>query len=104
MGYVFAVQETPAVDVEGTEDRFPVHRIYYVGKNYAKYIREMGANPELPYPLVTENLHHEIELVVAIGKNGTNISEAEVLDYVFVYEVGLDLSRRDLCREMLKKG
>ena len=58
---------------------------------------------ELPYPLVTENLNHEIELVVTIGRNGTNLSESEALDYVFGYAVGLDLTRRDLQGEANKK-
>ena len=124
MGYVFAEKETPALDVVGTEDRFPVHRIYCVGQNYVKHAREMGANSEreapfffskpadavctdkwkLPYPMATNNLHHEIELVVAIGKTGTNISEAKALEYVFGYAVGLDLTRRDLQGEAKKKG
>ena len=59
---------------------------------------------ELPYPMATENLNHEIELVVTIGKNGTNLSESEALDYVFGYAVGLDLTRRDLQGEAKKKG
>ena len=58
---------------------------------------------ELPYPMATENLNHEIELVVTIGKNGTNLSESEALDYVFGYAVGLDLTRRDLQGEANKK-
>ena len=58
---------------------------------------------ELPYPMATENLNHEIELVVTIGKNGTNLSESEALDYVFGYAVGLDLTHRDLQGEANKK-
>ena len=58
---------------------------------------------ELPYPMATENLNHEIELVVTIGRNGTNLSESEALDYVFVYAVVLDLTRRDLQGEANKK-
>ena len=58
---------------------------------------------ELPYSMATENLNHEIELVVTIGKNGTNLSESEALDYVFGYAVGLDLTRRDLQGEANKK-
>ncbi len=58
---------------------------------------------ELPYPVATENLNHEIELVVAIGKNGTNLSESEALEYVFGYAVGLDLTRRDMHKERLIK-
>ena len=124
MAYVFTAKETPSVAVAGTTDFFPVHRIYCVGQNYANHAREMGANPEreapfffskpadavfpegsrLPFPLATENLHHEIELVVAIGKKGTNILATEALDYVFGYAVGLDLTRRDLQSDAKKKG
>ncbi|MGY8697974.1 MAG: fumarylacetoacetate hydrolase family protein, partial [bacterium] len=124
MSYVFTAQETPSVAVAGTTDVFPVHRIYCVGQNYANHAREMGANPEreapfffskpadavcpegtrLPFPLATDNLHHEIELVIAIGKKGTNILTGDALDYVFGYAVGLDLTRRDLQSEAKKKG
>ena len=124
MSYVHPVPETPAVAVAGTGDSFAVHRIYCVGQNYAKHALEMGANPEreapfffckpadavcpegtkLPFPLATENLHHEIELVVAIGKKGTHILASEALDHVFGYAVGLDLTRRDLQGEAKKKG
>ncbi|MBC8257718.1 MAG: fumarylacetoacetate hydrolase family protein [SAR324 cluster bacterium] len=124
MGYVFALPETPTVTVVGTKDNFPVRRIYCVGQNYANHVREMGANPEreapfffskpadavcadgskLPFPLATENLHHEVEMVVAIGKNGKNISESAAQDYVYAYAVGLDLTRRDLQAEAKKKG
>ena len=124
MAYVFTVQETPKVAVAETTDFFPVHRIYCVGQNYANHVREMGANSEreppfffskpadaifpegsrLPFPLATENLHHEIELVVAIGKKGTDILATEALDYVFGYAVGLDLTRRDLQSDAKKKG
>ena len=124
MGTVFKVQETPTVNVAGTGNSFPVHRIYCVGQNYADHVREMGANPEreapfsfskpadavcpegtkLPYPMATANLHHEVELIVAVGKNGTNIPASEALYYVFAYAVGLDLTRRDLLQEAKKKG
>ena len=88
MGTVFKVQETPTVNVAGTGDSFPVHRIYFVGQNYVNHVREMGANPEreepfffskpadavcpegtqLPYPMRTVNLLHEVELILAVGK------------------------------------
>ena len=58
----------------------------------------------MPYPMATANLHHEVELIVAVGKNGTNIPASEALDYVFAYAVGLDLTRRDLQNEAKKKG
>ena len=124
MSYAFTAQETPSVAIAGTTDVFPVHRIYCVGQNYANHAREMGVNPEreapfffskpadavcpdgtkLPFPLATENLHHEIELVIAIGKKGTNILTEDALDYVFGYAVGLDLTRRDLQSEDKEKG
>ena len=59
---------------------------------------------QLPYPMATANLHHEVKLIVAVGKNGTNIPASEALDYVFAYAVGLDLTRRDLQKEAKKKG
>ena len=124
MGTVFKVQEAPTVNVACTGDSFPVHRIYCVGQNYANHVREMGANPEreapfffikpadavcpegtqLPYPMATANLHHEVELIVAIGKNSTNIPASEALDYVFAYAVGLDLTCRDPQKDAKEKG
>ena len=101
------------MDVAGTRDHFRVHRIYCVGRNYAKNVRLDFFNKpvdaaytegsELPYPMATENLNHEIELVVTIGKNGTNLSESEALDYVFGYAVWLDVTRRDRQGEANKK-
>ncbi len=124
MRYVFAKHEIPALSVTGTEELFPVHRIYCVGQNYSKHMREMGSNPErdapfffskpadavcrhgsnISYPPATKNLHHEIELVVAIGMKGINIPTTEALNHVFGYTVGLDLTRRDLQQEAKKKG
>jgi fumarylpyruvate hydrolase len=106
----------PTVEVAGTEARFPVHRIYCVGRNYAKHAREMGMDPDreppfffskpadalvangtpVPYPPRTANLHHEIELVVAIGAGGRDIPLDHALAHVFGYAVGNDLTRRDL--------
>lgn len=106
----------PTVQVAGRAEPFPVHRIYCVGRNYAAHVREMGSNPEreppcffskppdavvpngtpVPYPPRTSNLHHEIELVVAIGIGGRNIPQATALEHVFGYAVGNDLTRRDL--------
>ncbi len=114
--YAFPIGEPPAVSVAGTDQWFPVHRIYCVGRNYAEHTREMGGNPEreapfffakpadavvangttIDYPRATANLHHEIELVVAIGKGGADIAPARALDHVFGYAVGVDLTRRDL--------
>ena len=124
MKYAFPIRENPNLKIFGTEYFFPLHRIYCVGRNYADHAKEMGSNPEreppfffskpadsvspngsqIPYPLATKNLHHEIELVVAIGKNGTRISKLDALNYVFGYGVGLDLTRRDLQGEAKKKG
>jgi fumarylpyruvate hydrolase len=116
MSYIFPPPAAPAVAIKGRSEQFPVHRIYCVGRNYAAHAREMGANPEreppffftkpatalvpnnsrVPYPSRTNNFHHEIELVVAIGKGGKNIAAAQALEHVYGYAVGNDLTRRDL--------
>lgn len=113
--YVFSPPPRPSLAVAGTARRFPVHRVYCVGRNYAAHAREMGGDPtrEAPfffckpadavtqsgtvaYPPRTADLHHEVELVVAIGRAGQGIAVAEALEYVFGYAVGVDLTRRDL--------
>jgi fumarylpyruvate hydrolase len=124
MSFVIPPVAQPTVDVAGSDDRFPVHRIYCVGRNYAKHAREMGMDPEreppfffakpadavvpngtpVPYPPRTANLHHEIELVVAIGRGGRGIPVAGALEHVFGYAVGLDLTRRDLQFEAREQG
>jgi fumarylpyruvate hydrolase len=106
----------PTVAIQGSDARFPVHRIYCVGRNYAAHVREMGANPEreppcffmkpadavvpngasVPYASRTSNFHHEIELVVAVGVGGRELRREAALDHVFGYAVGNDLTRRDL--------
>jgi fumarylpyruvate hydrolase len=116
MTFVIPPAAQPSVEVAGTDARFPVHRIYCVGRNYAAHAREMGMDPErdppfffskpadavvangtpVPYPPRTANLHHEIELVVAIGTGGRDIPLAGALDHVYGYAVGNDLTRRDL--------
>ena len=116
MSFVIPPVVQPSVEVMGTDDRFPVHRIYCVGRNYAAHAREMGMDPEreppfffskpadalvangtpVPYPPRTANLHHEIELVVALGTGGRNIPVENALAHVFGYAVGNDLTRRDL--------
>jgi fumarylpyruvate hydrolase len=116
MSFVFPPCPRPSVEVVGTDDRFPVHRIYCVGRNYAKHAREMGMDPDreppfffskpadalvangtpVPYPSRTSNLHHELELVVAIGSAGRDIPLERALAHVYGYAVGLDLTRRDL--------
>jgi fumarylpyruvate hydrolase len=116
MKFAFDPAETPSLPINGSSHRFPVHRIYCVGRNYADHAREMGGNPEreppfffakpadaivesgtpVPYPPRTSNLHHEIELVVAIGREGKNIPPEDAGAYIFGYAVGNDLTRRDL--------
>lgn len=124
MSFVFPPLPVPAVEIRGRTERFAVHRIYCVGRNYAAHAREMGADPEreppfffmkpadaivpnharVAYPPRTNNLHHEIELVVAIGKGGRNIQVAQALDHVYGYAVGNDLTRRDLQFAARDKG
>ena len=116
MSLVITAAAAPTVEVSGRSERFPVHRIYCVGRNYAAPAREMGGNPDreppfffskppdaivangvaVPYPPRTSNLHHEIELVVAIGRAGRTIQVDDALDHVYGYAVGNDLTRRDL--------
>jgi fumarylpyruvate hydrolase len=116
MSYAVLAAPVVTLPVAGSDDIFPVRRIWCVGRNYAAHAREMGSDPDrdppfffakptdaivqsgdpIPYPSVTKNLHHEIELVVAIGKTGSKISEAQALDHVFGYAVGLDMTRRDI--------
>jgi fumarylpyruvate hydrolase len=116
MTFVIPPAAPPSVEVIGTDARFPVHRVYCVGRNYAAHAREMGMDPDreppfffskpadavvgngtpVPYPPRTSNLHHEIELVVAIGVGGRDIPLAGALAHVFGYAVGNDLTRRDL--------
>ncbi len=125
--YIFPPLPTVGVPVVGSEALFPVHRIYCVGRNYEEHAKEMGhtgreppfffmkpadavqvvptgQTGSLPYPSLTSNLHHEIELVVAIGKGGSRISAAQALDHVYGYAVGLDMTRRDLQNDMKKQG
>ena len=127
MNYVFNPAPPVSVPVLGSSAQFPVHRIYCVGRNYEEHAKEMGFSGReapfffmkpadavvvvnagetaaLPYPSLTKNLHHEIELVVAIGKGGKNIRAADAQQHVFGYAVGLDMTRRDLQNEMKKQG
>ena len=112
--FVISVPQQTSVPVMGG-GRFPVRRVFCVGRNYAAHAREMGADvreppfffmkpadalvidgADTPYPSVTANLHHEVELVVAIGTGGTDIDAAHALDHVYGYAVGIDLTRRDM--------
>jgi fumarylpyruvate hydrolase len=124
MTYVFEPPPIPSLGVSGETGRFPVHRIYCVGRNYAEHAREMGSDPtreppfffmkpadtvlpsgtDFPYPTKSNDVHHEIELVAALQSGGTNISEADALGHVFGYGVGLDMTRRDLQGEAKKTG
>lgn len=112
--------------IAGRDERFPVNRVFCVGRNYAAHAREMGKDPDreppfffmkpaaavvdahmpvsVPYPPKTQNYHHEIELVVAIGRGGHDISVAQALDHVYGYAVGLDMTRRDLQLDARDKG
>lgn len=126
MNFAFAPSPTVAAPVLGGA-LFPVHRIYCVGRNYVEHAREMGfsgreppffflkpadalvcAGPDAPavidYPSLTAEFHHEVELVVAIGKGGADIAEADAMQHVFGHAVGLDMTRRDLQTQMKKAG
>ncbi|MBX3606476.1 MAG: fumarylacetoacetate hydrolase family protein [Piscinibacter sp.] len=129
MTFVLTPPAVAAVPVAGREPgaMFPVHRIYCVGRNYVEHAKEMGftgreppfffmkpADAVLPvaegsvgtmhYPSLTKDLHHEVELVVAIGRGGRDIKAADALDHVWGYAVGLDMTRRDLQGEAKKQG
>ncbi len=114
--FVITAPVAPSVAVAGSSARFPVRRVFCVGRNYAAHAREMGSDPNrdppffftkpadavvpasgaVPYPPSTQDLHHEIELVVALKAGGKDIDPAQALDLVWGYGVGLDLTRRDL--------
>lgn len=122
--FLFPAMPPVSVPVHGSDSRLPVHRIYCVGKNYAEHAREMGSDPEreppcffskpadalvcgsgeVPYPPATGNLHHEIELVVALGAGGRDLDPAQALDRVIGYAVGVDLTRRDLQAAAKQRG
>jgi fumarylpyruvate hydrolase len=127
MSFLFSPMPTVSVPVLGQASRFPVHRIYCVGRNYEEHAKEMGftgreppffflkpndslvvveegQTGHMPYPSLTQNLHHEIELVVAIGSGGHNIAAAHAHQHIYGYAVGLDMTRRDLQNEMKKQG
>ncbi len=126
MSYVFS-PPVPAAVPTVAGGLFPVHRVYCVGRNYAEHAQEMGhtgreppffflkpadtvlpvadgATGEFPYPTLTANLHHEVELVVAIGTGGRDIAVADAFSHVWGYAIGLDMTRRDLQNEMKKQG
>jgi fumarylpyruvate hydrolase len=116
--------EVPSIAIAGSNERFPVRRIYCVGRNYADHVREMGKDPKrdfpfffskpadavvasgahVPFPSRTKDLQHEVELVVALGAGGANIAVADALATIFAYGVGIDLTRRDLQAEAKQSG
>jgi fumarylpyruvate hydrolase len=121
MTYLFPPHPYPSLPIKGSDKLFPIHRIYCIGRNYAEHAREMGGNPNreppfffqknpdnlvtcsrFPYPPKTHNLHFEIELVVALKSGGVNISNADAINHVYGYAVGLDMTRRDL-QDIAKK-
>jgi fumarylpyruvate hydrolase len=127
MSYVFTPAPAVSVPVVGRAERFPVRRIYCVGRNYVEHAKEMGftgreppffflkpadatvvvkagETATIPYPSLTRDLHHEIELVACIGTGGKNIKAADAKKHIFGYAVGLDMTRRDLQGEMKKQG
>jgi len=128
MANVITAPEPVCIPVAGSDDMFPVHRVFCVGRNYAEHAREMGHDPDreppfffmkhpgallfapapdgaaFPYPQKTSDVHHEIELVVALGKGGNDISVEHAYDHVWGYAVGIDMTRRDLQGEAKKLG
>ncbi len=126
MRYAVELAPTRSLSITGTDVRFPVNRVFCVGRNYAAHAREMGKDPEreppfffmkpanavvdasqavsIPYPPQTANFQHEIEWVVAIGRGGSDIAAEAALEHVYGYAVGLDMTRRDLQLEARDKG
>ncbi len=127
MSYLFPPPAITSVAVVGQSARFAVHRIYCVGRNYEDHAKEMGGTGReapfffmkpadavlsapagqalhMPYPPLTANLHHEVELVVAIGTGGANIAVADAEKHIYGYAIGLDMTRRDLQNDMKKNG
>jgi fumarylpyruvate hydrolase len=119
---VFRPHTPPGVQVAGIQALFPVHRVYCVGRNYREHAREMGeslrdppfffskpadavcTDAVIPYPPMTENLHHEVELVVALGNGGAHIRQDQASSLIYGYAVGVDLTRRDLQAGAKKLG
>lgn len=123
MSFVIPAPPPASVEVTGTDDRFPVRRIYCIGRNYLAHRKEMGHDDrkppfyfqkpadalletggEFPYPSQSENVHFEIELVVAIAKGGVNISIEDALDHVYGYGLGIDMTRRDIQSQAKQDG
>ncbi|PTX55567.1 fumarylpyruvate hydrolase [Litoreibacter ponti] len=121
--YIIAPPPQASAAIAGSDSRFPIRRIFCVGRNYLEHIREMGNDERdppfyftkpadavvpsaatIPYPPATQDLHHEVELVLAIGTGGANIAEADALSHVWGAGVGIDLTRRDLQAQAKKAG
>src|SRR5690625_1565963 len=121
--YLFTPPQPASLPISGSDARFPIHRVYCVGRNYAAHAVEMGHDPdkeppfffqksasniyagtEFPYPPKTEDVHFEIEMIVALDKGGSNIPVEQALDCIWGYGVGLDMTRRDLHGEAKKLG
>jgi fumarylpyruvate hydrolase len=114
----------PTLSIARSNQRFPIRRIFCVGQNYADHAREMGSDPQrqlpffftkpadavvdsglrLPFPTMTDDLHHEVELVVALGQGGVDVKPADAPSMIFGHAVGIDLTRRDLQAEAKKTG
>ncbi|GAB2535538.1 fumarylacetoacetate hydrolase family protein [Rhodanobacter koreensis] len=124
MTYTIAPPVLPSLPVNGSDQRFPIRRVFCIGRNYAEHAREMGASvdkstpmffckpadavvsdgADVPYPSATSDLHHEVEMVVALGQGGRDISPDQAAALVWGYGVGLDLTRRDLQALAKAKG
>ncbi|MEJ1994693.1 MAG: fumarylacetoacetate hydrolase family protein [Limibacillus sp.] len=124
MSYLFSPPAVPALPIRGKDSLFPIHRIYCVGRNYAAHAVEMGGDPDkeppfffqknpdnllvgggkFPYPPASNDVHHEMELVIALHKGGKDIPVESALDHVYGYAAGLDMTRRDLQGEAKKAG
>jgi fumarylpyruvate hydrolase len=124
MSYLFSPPPIPALPIRGKDSLFPIHRIYCVGRNYAAHAVEMGGDPDkeppfffqknpdnllvgggkFPYPPASNDVHHEMELVIALHKGGKDIPVESALDHVYGYAAGLDMTRRDLQGEAKKAG
>lgn len=122
--HVIAPPAAADVAVEGTDARFPIRRVFCVGRNYAAHAREMGKDPDreppffftkpadavcdaggtIPYPPLTQDLHHEVELVVAIGRGGRDIAPEDAESHIWGYGIGIDLTRRDLQQQAKDLG
>lgn len=129
MKYAFLPHPLPSLPIAGSDQRFPVRRIFCVGRNYAEHAREMGASAQadgleppfffmkpadalvsgsgelhVAYPPITKNLHHEVEMIVALGAGGSNVAVDAAQSLIFGYAVGLDLTRRDIQGKAKEKG